>query len=188
MVNVGKEHCSMNISTLFMWLWTDKFVAKFILQISLNILTKHFQPIIRTGWKRVINDIYFLVDYLPRILAHTYFMYSLLVSGYFLRWAWNSDARSMELREIITSTWVFDIFNKFLMFYWSKRYNWLEMLLTRQNCPIPILAIFSVISSDQILNLCTSVRAITGSCILSFKGGQTAPHWIPHTYWLWTIG
>ena len=116
-VNVGKEHCSMNISTLFMWLWTDKFVAKFILQTSLNILTKHFQPIIRTGWKRVINDIYFLMDYLPRILAHTNFMYSLLVSGYFLRWAWNSDARSMELREIFTSTWVFDIFNKFLMFY-----------------------------------------------------------------------
>ena len=30
-----------------MWLWTVKFVAKCILQITLNILTKHFRPIDR---------------------------------------------------------------------------------------------------------------------------------------------
>ena len=30
-----------------MWLWTVKFVAKFISQITLNILTKHFRPIDR---------------------------------------------------------------------------------------------------------------------------------------------
>ena len=30
-----------------MWIWTVKFVAKFILQITLNILTKNFRPIDR---------------------------------------------------------------------------------------------------------------------------------------------
>ena len=40
-----------------MWLWTVKFVAKFILQITLNILTKHLRPVdrIKKSYKQLIQ-------------------------------------------------------------------------------------------------------------------------------------
>ena len=52
-VNIGKERCFR--STVFMWPWTDKFVAKCILQITLNTLTKHFWPVdrIKKSYKSV---------------------------------------------------------------------------------------------------------------------------------------
>ena len=50
-------YCFWNISILLICLQTDKFVAKFILWITLNILTKHFQiEKIKKSYKLNINN------------------------------------------------------------------------------------------------------------------------------------